>query len=120
MSINGTYGSRGKSLSLQLAVQISPPGNLIDLDSMLGPSLLTGIFSYDSTNAWDIETEVADLSLAHIWQFFDSSQQTALVKVLGSIIVRNLSIRYKMQKSASVSIAQKATELQIKGDVVTK
>ncbi|SCO49354.1 uncharacterized protein FFNC_12579 [Fusarium fujikuroi] len=97
MSINGTYGSRGKSPSLQLAVQISPPGNLIDLDSTLGPSLLTGTFSYDSTNGWDIEAEVADLSLAHIWQFFDSSQQTALVKVMGSII--------------------KATELQIKGDV---
>lgn len=117
MSINGTYGPRGKSLSLQLAVQISPPDNLIDLDSTLGPSLLTGIFSYDSTNGWDIEADVADLSLAHIWQFFDTSQQTALVKVLGSIMVRNLSIRYKMQKSASVTIAQQATELEIKGDV---
>ncbi|KAF5989718.1 hypothetical protein FBULB1_721 [Fusarium bulbicola] len=117
MSINGTYGPQGKSLSLQLAVQISPPDNLIDLDSTLGPSLLTGIFSYDSTNGWDIEADVADLSLAHIWQFFDSSQQTALVKVLGSIIVRNLSIRYKMQKSASAAVAQQATELEIKGDV---
>ncbi|KAF5608638.1 uncharacterized protein FSUBG_4566 [Fusarium subglutinans] len=117
VSINGTCGPRGKTLSLQLAVQISPPDNLIDLDSTLGPSLLTGIFSYDSANGWDIEADVADLSLAHIWQFFDSSQQTALVKVMGSIMVRNLSIRYKMQKSASVTIAQKATELQIKGDV---
>ncbi|KAF5531684.1 hypothetical protein FMEXI_12830 [Fusarium mexicanum] len=117
VSINGTCGPRGKTLSLQLAVQISPPDNLIDLDSTLGPSLLTGIFSYDSVNGWDIEADVADLSLAHIWQFFDSSQQTALVKVMGSIMVRNLSIRYKMQKSASVTIAQKAAELQIKGDV---
>ncbi|KAF5647991.1 transcriptional activator srcap [Fusarium sp. NRRL 52700] len=117
MSINGTWGPRGKYLSLQLAVQISPPDNLIDLDSTLGPSLLTGIFSYDSNNGWDIEANVADLSLAHVWQFFDSSQQTALVKVMGSIMVRSLSIRYKMQKSASVTIAQQATELQIKGDV---
>lgn len=117
MSINGTYGPGGKTLSLQLAVQISPPDNLIDMDSTLGPSLLTGIFSYDSNNGWDIEADVADLSLAHIWQFFDSSQQTSLVKVLGSIMVRNLSIRYTMQKSASITVAQQATEMQIKGDV---
>ncbi|RBA19810.1 hypothetical protein FPRO05_09110 [Fusarium proliferatum] len=117
MSINGTYGPGGKTLSLQLAVQVSPPDNLIDLDSTLGPSLLTGIFSYDLTNGWDIEADVADLSLAHIWQFFDSSQQTSLVKVLGSIMVRNLSIRYTMQKGASDTVSQQATELKIKGNV---
>ncbi|CZR48170.1 uncharacterized protein FPRO_12780 [Fusarium proliferatum ET1] len=117
MSINGTYGPGGKTLGLQLAVQISPPDNLIDMDSMLGPSLLTGIFSYDSNHGWDIEADVADLSLAHIWQFFDSSQQTSLVKVLGSIMVRNLSIRYAMQKSGSNTVSQQATELKIKGDV---
>ncbi|KAF5252236.1 hypothetical protein FANTH_2792 [Fusarium anthophilum] len=73
-------------------VQISPPDNLIDLDPM------------------GIEADDADLSVAHIWQFFESSQQTALVKVMGSI-------RYNLQKSTSVTIAQQATELKIKGDV---
>ncbi|KAF4473522.1 transcriptional activator srcap [Fusarium agapanthi] len=103
MSINGTYGPRGKTLSLQLAVQISPPDNLIDLDSTLGPSLLTGIFSYDSTNGWDIEADVADLSVAHIWQFFDSSQQTALIKVMGSIMWK-MELRFEETVNQDITI----------------
>ncbi|KAK6505086.1 hypothetical protein TWF481_007008 [Arthrobotrys musiformis] len=120
VAITGSYSFADDhpwSLGLLFSVQIAPPPDLVDTDAV-GLSLLDGSISYDSSQkTWAIEANVIDLSLAHIWQFFQTEQKTAMIKVLSAIILKNLHLRYDLQKYTGEMVAQSASGFYMTADI---
>ncbi|OJJ42373.1 hypothetical protein ASPZODRAFT_147359 [Penicilliopsis zonata CBS 506.65] len=90
-------------VAFELAVEIQPPAALMHPDVDLGASLLCGRIAYASSSGWKVEASVMDLTLAHLWQFFQPQHQKALVTVLSAIGIRQLSLQYSMEAGQNAS-----------------